>query len=393
MRARLAATFLGLVAALLLVEGALRLAGFVYLRRMDARNDAMIVGTGEIRVLCVGESTTAFGGDRSYPVILGEILNASGGGRRFVTFNRGVPASDSSVLVPQTEQDLDKYAPHVVVAMMGANDDVPRASGRPIPLGYPRRTVFFEYFRVWRLARLAWYGHTRKRQVGEALVRVFRWQDPGICGVSDSPPTCRIVARAWDQVRSGDPAGAEVLLRRAGDPVALLELALLQANQEHLQEAERTFGEAAVEGPHQARARIELGGFLFGQRRLPEALTAFEEALALDPESIEAWLGVGYVAYMQSRMGEALEALGHAPLDGRALLLSGAVQARLVHDAPALASIRAGVARYRQPKVVVSTNVAETSLTIDGVRLVIDCGLARIPRYDAYRGINTLFVE
>jgi ATP-dependent helicase HrpB len=42
---------------------------------------------------------------------------------------------------------------------------------------------------------------------------------------------------------------------------------------------------------------------------------------------------------------------------------------------------------------VVSTNVAETSLTIDGVRLVIDSGLARIPRYDPYRGINTLLVE
>jgi ATP-dependent helicase HrpB len=53
----------------------------------------------------------------------------------------------------------------------------------------------------------------------------------------------------------------------------------------------------------------------------------------------------------------------------------------------------AAVARYRQPKVVVSTNVAETSLTIDGVRLVIDSGLARIPRFDAHRGINTLFVE
>jgi ATP-dependent helicase HrpB len=53
----------------------------------------------------------------------------------------------------------------------------------------------------------------------------------------------------------------------------------------------------------------------------------------------------------------------------------------------------AAVARYPQRKVVVSTNVAETSLTIDGVRLVIDSGLARIPRYDAYRGINTLLVE
>jgi ATP-dependent helicase HrpB len=53
----------------------------------------------------------------------------------------------------------------------------------------------------------------------------------------------------------------------------------------------------------------------------------------------------------------------------------------------------AAVARYDRRKVVVATNVAETSLTIDGVRLVIDSGLARIPRYDPYRGINTLLIE
>src|SRR5262249_23289343 len=49
--------------------------------------------------------------------------------------------------------------------------------------------------------------------------------------------------------------------------------------------------------------------------------------------------------------------------------------------------------QYDQPKVVVATNVAETSITIDGIRLVIDSGLARIPRYDPNRGINTLLVE
>jgi ATP-dependent helicase HrpB len=53
----------------------------------------------------------------------------------------------------------------------------------------------------------------------------------------------------------------------------------------------------------------------------------------------------------------------------------------------------AAVARYEKRKVVVATNVAETSLTIDGVRLVIDSGLARIARYDSNRGINTLLIE
>ncbi|MGE3311791.1 MAG: ATP-dependent helicase HrpB [Limisphaerales bacterium] len=53
----------------------------------------------------------------------------------------------------------------------------------------------------------------------------------------------------------------------------------------------------------------------------------------------------------------------------------------------------AAVSRYDRPKVVVATNVAETSITIDGVRCVIDSGLARIPRHDPARGINTLLIE
>ncbi len=51
------------------------------------------------------------------------------------------------------------------------------------------------------------------------------------------------------------------------------------------------------------------------------------------------------------------------------------------------------VARYEARKIIVSTNVAETSLTIDGVTAVVDCGLARVARFDPHRGINTLLVE
>jgi ATP-dependent helicase HrpB len=44
-------------------------------------------------------------------------------------------------------------------------------------------------------------------------------------------------------------------------------------------------------------------------------------------------------------------------------------------------------------KIIVATNIAETSLTIPGVRHVVDTGLARINRYDAGKGFNLLYTE
>ena len=85
-------------------------------------------------------------------------------------------------------------------------------------------------------------------------------------------------------------------------------------------------------------------------------------------------------------ISQTLEAIRHAPGSKGFILLP-------LHGELEPRAQDAAVARYDQCKVVVATNVAETSLTIDGVRLVIDSGLARIPRYDANRGINTLLID
>ena len=53
----------------------------------------------------------------------------------------------------------------------------------------------------------------------------------------------------------------------------------------------------------------------------------------------------------------------------------------------------AALQKYDRPKVVVATNVAETSLTLDGVKAVVDCGMARMAKYDPRRGLETLLVE
>ncbi len=70
------------------------------------------------------------------------------------------------------------------------------------------------------------------------------------------------------------------------------------------------------------------------------------------------------------------------PLFGR---LSNEEQDRIFHPP-------SGAAAGKQ-RVILATNVAETSLTVPGIRYVVDAGLARLNRYDAHRKIQGLPVE
>jgi ATP-dependent helicase HrpB len=68
----------------------------------------------------------------------------------------------------------------------------------------------------------------------------------------------------------------------------------------------------------------------------------------------------------------------------RVLPLHGRLPAAAQDEALAPSSAR---------KIVLATNVAETSLTVEGVTSVIDTGLQRVPRYDAALGIDRLGTE
>jgi ATP-dependent helicase HrpB len=74
------------------------------------------------------------------------------------------------------------------------------------------------------------------------------------------------------------------------------------------------------------------------------------------------------------------------------LNLSG-IEVHKLHGTLDPAAQRAAIAPSATRKIVLATSIAETSLTIDGVRIVIDSGLARRPRYDRGAGMTRLVTE
>jgi ATP-dependent helicase HrpB len=102
-------------------------------------------------------------------------------------------------------------------------------------------------------------------------------------------------------------------------------------------------------------------------------------ALRADPGSVLAFLpGAAEIRRTQNFLGERVHdpAVEIVPLFGA---LDAAVQDRAIAPAP-----------KGSRKVVLATSIAETSLTIEGVRIVVDCGLARVPRYEPDIGLTRL---
>ncbi|MFG2057375.1 ATP-dependent helicase HrpB [Micromonospora sp. NPDC048930] len=84
--------------------------------------------------------------------------------------------------------------------------------------------------------------------------------------------------------------------------------------------------------------------------------------------------GAGEIAAVAGRLADLSDTVTVLPLHGR---LSGAAQ-----DAALRPSDRR--------RVVLATSVAESSLTVPGVRVVVDAGLSRVPRTDLARGLGAL---
>lgn len=100
-------------------------------------------------------------------------------------------------------------------------------------------------------------------------------------------------------------------------------------------------------------------------------------------------------ALADEREGDVLAFLpGVAEIERTAERLEGILaEIHRLHGSLDPAEQRAAIRKGERRKVILATSIAETSLTIDGVRIVVDSGLARRARYDRASGSTRLVTE
>jgi ATP-dependent helicase HrpB len=110
----------------------------------------------------------------------------------------------------------------------------------------------------------------------------------------------------------------------------------------------------------------------------PQIADVILRAMRADQGSVLAFLpGAGEIRRTQSMLqGRTDAATDVVALYGA---LTGEEQDRAILPAPT-----------GRRKIVLATSIAETSITIEGVRIVIDSGLARVPRYEPDVGVTRL---
>ena len=118
-----------------------------------------------------------------------------------------------------------------------------------------------------------------------------------------------------------------------------------------------------------------------------------------DPsQRIEDQMTAAIVAAMRAETGSVLAFL---PGQGEIRRVAERLAERISDPATTLSPLYGGLdmraqdqaiapAKPGERKIVLATAIAETSLTIDGVRIVIDSGLARVPRYEPDVGVTRL---
>jgi len=256
---------IGIVLALVFLEIIMRLTGSLILYFQERDNKAVFKNSNEYRIVCFGESTTVWGGKKSWSVQLEKILNEQNLGINFKVINKGRQAIQTSYIMSILEDTLDKYQPDMVITMMGINDgdnSIPYESGNSQP------RPFYVNLKIYRLAKLL------KLHIADKIQKI---------------KLHKYIQYKFNKDVKKEVSGSESL-RTEED---YLNEGHLYMKQEKRIEAEEMFKKAIEVNPDNPDTYIKLGWCYKEQKRYPEAMEMIKKAQNMNPTNSWSYVELG----------------------------------------------------------------------------------------------------
>lgn len=308
----------GIALSLIIVDITFRAAGFIYLRAQENRNRRSLSKWGEYRILFLGESTTAEGGEDSYPRKVGRILRERIPGIKFSVINKGTPGVDTTHILSRLEDNLRQYKPNMVVAMIGINDQVTDVAhgGRLFRgIGYIKR------LRLYKLLEVFW-TKVRERDILKEIyltrARYFQEKNDYMMAERLFNKAIKIKPEEYDAyiefaryyLEREDYSKAEEFFDKAvqADPkeyVPYLEYGRYWMERQEYSKSEEMFRKALDLSDNDYKVFIELGQCYNNGGRFDEAREMFEKAIESNHGAYESYLEFGRYHYQRQDYLEA----------------------------------------------------------------------------------------
>ncbi len=331
---------------LLILEVGLRLGGWAFFLLQENHNRKNIDSNTEYRILCLGESTTALGGENAYPAQLERILNSRSNARKFKVINKGFPATTTDQILAKVPGYLDEYKPQLVVSMMGINDpqDFAKRSWRE------KLSQYSKAFKLFDMIVSHWSAKQQEARVDFVQIQIAKLERQALL-----QPSSRIFAELAKanlyrsanhpedekktilNVLSLDPQNSQAwhLLGiyyqrhaehqkaleafqnayRFGPPemkVASLEpMAQAYKFLNQYDKAEKIYRDIISQQPHHPQVNGAIGDILLEQNEYQQAINFYVQQLAIDPRSVDVYGKLAH-CYRRTENGDKARAIFEA---------------------------------------------------------------------------------
>ena len=274
---RIGLILLGVFLCIVLLEIGLRLGGFIFLSLQEYRNRVSIREKGTYRIMCLGESTTAVGGEDSYPRQLEEVLNQRDLGIRFSVINKGVPGTNTALIASVLEDNLNRYNPDMVTAMMGINDDILADVVAYQDTSDSRITLFLKSLKTYKLAKLIQLHIINKAQeIGIYRPKEIRENIP--------PPSNDLT-----QLQEQEGMLKEAVEINPKDDGAYFQLGRCYLVQGYYAKAEEMLKKAIEINPGNDLVYIKLGWCYYFQEKYSNLEEVLKKAIQINPKNYQIY--------------------------------------------------------------------------------------------------------